>query len=81
MPNICRLGPDGKYAGNINQKYFVLANILYIPVACTCKVGCNVILLFIDLSWTASVAFRPLNMSFINQMAPKYMCWLLEKNI
>ena len=37
MPNICRLGPDGKYAGNINQKYFVLANILYIPVACTVK--------------------------------------------
>ena len=23
----------------------------------------------------------PLNMSFMNQMAPKYMCWLLEKNI
>ena len=73
MPNICRLGPDGKYAGNINQKYFVLANILYIPVACTCKVGCNVIY----LSWKASVAFRPLNMSFMNQMAPKYMRWLL----
>ena len=47
--NTGRLGPDGKYAGNINQKYFVLANILYIPVACTCKVGCNVILLFICL--------------------------------
>ena len=38
MPNICRLGPDGKYAGNINQKYFVLVNILYIPVA---RVGVN----------------------------------------
>ena len=43
---------------------------------CTCKVGCNVIY----LSWKASVAFRILNMSFMNQMAPKlYMRWLLEK--
>ena len=36
MTNICRLGPDGKYAGNINKKYVVLANILYSTVACTC---------------------------------------------
>ena len=30
------------------------------------------------LPWKAPVAFRLLNMSFINQMAPNYMCWLLE---
>ena len=29
----------------------------------------------------ADEVWRPLNMSFMNQMAPKYMCWLLEKNI
>ena len=83
MTNICRLGPDGKYARNINRKYVarvhVLANILYSTVACTCKVGCNVSLLSVLES--IIFAFRLLNMSFINQMAPKNMCWLLEKNI
>ena len=77
MTNICRLGPDGKYAGNINRKYVVLANILYSTVACTCNVGCNVSLLSVLES--IIFAFRLLHMSFINQMAPKNMCWLLEK--
>ena len=78
MTNICRLGPDGKYAGNINQKYVVLANILYSTVSCTCTVGCNHVSLLSVLEYIY-VAFRLLNMSFIYQMAPKNMCWLLEK--
>ena len=63
MPNICRLGPDGKYAGNINQKYFVLANILYIPVACTAVLAKLVVMLFCYLSVLESICCIP---------APKY---------
>ena len=80
MTNICRLVPDGKYAGNINQKY-----MLFLQISCTALyhvlAKLVVIMYHFYLSWKTYVAFRLLNMSFIYQMAPKNMCWLLEKNI